>query len=174
MIKRFTVVYFFVLFSCGNPQVSEPVDLLIDKGLKTKVGDIVQDSIVDGNFKICHGEQHILQYYAFDEKPYAQEKLHIENYFKSNFKTEQANEKSGFLRFRFVVNCKGMLGRIRVLGSDFNYKAKEFNENTVAQLQKLLKNYNGFKVLQKNGYDLDYYHYIVFKIENGHITEVLP
>jgi len=141
------------------------------------VGDIVFDTILDKkDFKVCNGEKNMLQYFNTGEGfKYKGEKPELVKKIKKNFKPVVGNEnQNGFIRIRFVINCKGESGRYRILSSDFNYEPKEFDKAIVNQLMALVKELDGWETIAKNNQTLDYYMYLIFKIDNGRISEILP
>ena len=82
--------------------------------------------------------------------------------------------QNGLIRIRFIVNCEGKAGRFRVLQSDYSYKEKEFNKEIVSQLLSITKQINNWEVLYKQENAVDYYMYLIFKITDGQLTEILP
>ena len=139
------------------------------------VGEIFQDSILDNpNFKICQNQDGIVQYYAFPEKTYRGEKSTLIQHFKNGYHPVQTINETGLIRIRFVVNCDGETGRFRLLAMDSEYQKKEFSSNIIRQLLALTKSYKGWKAMQANGNYRDYYQYLIFKIENGQLIDILP
>lgn len=67
-----------------------------------------------------------------------------------------------------------MEGRFRVLQSDYDYQEKEFNEEIVSQLLSITKQINYWEILYKEKNPVDYYMYLIFKITDGQLTEILP
>lgn len=138
------------------------------------VGEIFSDSISDNkSFKLCKAEDRIIQYYAFQEKTYATEKSDILASFFEQY-IPVANDDSGLIRIRFVVNCNGKSGRFRILGMNKNYQKKDFSNDITSQLLRITKNLNGWKPMKANGLPFDYYQYLIFKIENGQLLEIMP
>lgn len=140
------------------------------------VGDIEKDTLNDiSNFKVCNGDEQILQYFNLGEGPvYNGEKSTILNTFKSNFKPLTDNDQNGFIRIRFVVNCEGKADRFRVLQSDYSYQEIEFDKKIVTQLTSIAKGIPNWQILYRDEVPVDYYMYLIFKITNGEIIEILP
>jgi hypothetical protein len=114
------------------------------------VGDIeYNDKIDEIDFKVCNGDDIILQYFNLGKGPvYSGEKSKILNVFKSKYKPLINKDQNGLIRIRFVVNCEGKSGRFRVLQSDFNYQAIEFDKRIVNQLTDITKGIENWEVLQ--------------------------
>jgi hypothetical protein len=140
------------------------------------VGDIeYNDKIDEIDFKVCNGDDIILQYFNLGKGPvYSGEKSKILNVFKSKYKPLINKDQNGLIRIRFVVNCEGKSGRFRVLQSDFNYQAIEFDKRIVNQLTDITKGIENWEVLYLSEFTVDYYMYLIFKISNGQLIEILP
>ena len=72
------------------------------------------------------------------------------------------------------MNCKGETDRFRILEMDENYKEKKFNEKITNQLLQISKNLSGWnpKIIQNR--NVDYYQYLIFKIKDGNLIEIMP
>ena len=143
---------------------------------KRWVGDIIQNDQSDiSDFKVCNGYDKILQYFHLGEGPvYSGEKFKILNTFKSKYRPIVDKNENGLIRIRFIVNCQGKAGRFRILQSDFNYQEKEFDEKIIRQLLEITKAIDNWEVFQINEVPIDYYTYLIFKIKDGQLTEILP
>jgi len=137
------------------------IGCIIEKGSNNKaeylrwVGDIEHDPSKDNRgFAICNGEDKVLQYF--------------------NLMDEPIYKQNGLIRIRFIVNCKGQAGRFRVLQSDLNFKETEFDKKVVSQLSEITEGIERWVILQRDSQPVDYYYYLVFKIIDGRITEILP
>lgn len=138
------------------------------------IGDISFNAKLDDpDFKVCD-ENGAVQYFWFNEKTYQGEKILIEDFFQKNYRSDKAKKESGLLRIRFLVNCEGKAGRFRVKGMDKNYQEKEFDASITRQLLRLTKELDQWKVLSYKDQVKDYYQYLIFKIEEGVIKEILP
>lgn len=141
------------------------------------VGDIKSDSLLDNpKFKTCNGDEHAFQYFNTGEGlRYKGEKTALVSAIESSYKPiNSLKNQSGYIRLRFIINCKGEAGKFRVLSSDFDYQDKEFDEAIVNQLLTIVKDMDGWEIMIRNEKSLDYYLYLIFKLENGHIIEILP
>jgi hypothetical protein len=57
---------------------------------------------------------------------------------------------------------------------DNQYKEKQFDPRITNQLLEITKNLSGWKIKEYHGSEIDYYQYLIFKIEKGEIIEILP
>lgn len=139
------------------------------------VGDSkINLEIDDANFNLCHGESRVKQYFNFSQGlQYEGEKNELFRHFKQKYNPINSTQ-SGWVRIRFIVNCKGETGRFRIISSDENYKEQDFEKEIINQLLEMTKALNGWEILPELDKSEDYYQYIIFKIHQGDIIEILP
>lgn len=139
------------------------------------VGDIEYNKSLDAaNFKLCNGDDKAVQYFNLGKGlQYKGEKRTLINHFYKAYKPVDTNE-SGLVRIRFIVNCKGQTGRFRIISMDKNYREVKIDEKISDQLLTLTKELDGWKILSYKNKPLDYYQYLLFKIEKGKLIEILP
>ena len=171
MRRSFSIIILLcsILWSCKEETGQE-------KEYLRWIGDIEQDDEIDeSEFKICNGDEKILQYFNFGEGPvYSGEKSRIINLFNSKYKPVTGKNENGLIRIRFVVNCEGKAGRYRVLQSDEKYQEKEFDKEIVSQLLNITREIEKWEVLERDEFAIDYYMYLIFKIKDGRIIDILP
>ncbi len=140
------------------------------------VGDIEQDITIDNkDFKLCSGDEKVIQYFnAAKGFRYKGEKTMLFKVFQQNFTSAYQENQNGWIRIRFIVNCKGETGRFRILESDFNYTKFYFKDTIKNQLLDITKKLDGWEPLKMEDQVKDYYQYLIFKIEKGQLTEILP
>lgn len=139
------------------------------------VGDIEHDTTLDkSSFQPCHGDDKVYQYFNMSQGlQFDGEKKAMEDYFLQQYKPV-SSEQSGWIRIRFMVNCEGQTGRFRLLEADENYQERPFDKNISSQLMKLARELKGWKIQKMDGTPIDYYQYVVFKINQGNIEKVMP
>lgn len=139
------------------------------------VGDIAPDPILDDPSFILCDENNTKQYHNLNEEmQYEGEKYTLDHAFTSQFKADPAIKDSGMIRIRFMVNCKGETGRFRLMSSGYDYKEKQFDKSITDQLMTITKSLKGWKILSDKRGPKDYYQYLIFKIADGQIKEILP
>ncbi len=169
MNKILSLFFLIPLISFGqNKTIANPE-------YPNNVGDIEFNSKTDKkDFELCN-KNHIYQYFNNSGGlEYEGEKLEIEKVFKENYKSEKINNETGLIRINFIVNCKGKTDRFRLISMDENYNEKLFLKSITDQLLAITKNLNGWKAKKIKERDIDYYQYLIFKIENGQLKEILP
>jgi len=161
----------FVLIQCSSES-----KLPINKSYLRWVGDTeVDDKTDDPSFKLCSQEDKIKQYFHIGEGPmYKGEKPHLVRFFKDNFETLPGHNQDGLIRVRFVVNCEGKAGRFRLLQSDFEYNEITFDKKITSQLIQITSEVEKWQKVFLGEDGVDYYTYLIFKINDGQITEILP
>jgi len=139
------------------------------------IDDIVPDTMLDdADFKICNTDEQVIQYFNDGKSiQYKGGKPDIDSIFISAYKPV-ANSESGMIRIRFIVNCNGETGRFRILSSDLNYQPFQFSYEITNQLLQITKSMNGWQPKIWRDMKVDYYQYLIFRIENGKLTHVLP
>lgn len=140
------------------------------------IGDIEYNPDTDKkDFTMCFGK-YIFQYFSPNNEleNYKGEKRALDNAFFSAYKNQNISGETGLVRIRFVVNCKGETDRFRIMGMNEDYKPKGFSKTITDQLMQITRNLNGWNPKKVQGHDVDYYQYLIFKIENGNLIEIMP
>jgi len=173
MTKKIILIPIIIFFiSCKSDKRTNN-----EKEYLRHVGDIKHDSLADNtNFKICNGDDYVFQYFNLGDGPvYAGEKPSLIKTFKTKYKPVLGGNQNGLIRIRFIVNCEGHAGRFRDLQSDSNFNETEFDDKIVSQLMEITEGIEAWKILYSDdNKPVDYYYYLIFKITNGQISEILP
>lgn len=158
-----------ILYAC-NPKADKV------KEYPRWIGDIAYDKVKDkADFKIYNGEEKIKQYFNFNKGLlYKGEKTALIDSFKNLYQAPDNNTESGMLRVRFIVNAKGKTDRFRTIGSDFNYQEQSFSAEITDQITDICKRLDQWGAQPNIEKTQDYYQYLIFKIKNGQIIEILP
>lgn len=144
------------------------------------IGNIEFDPNLDKKeFQLCRSDVDVQYYSGKNDTNYQGDKEMIEKAFKEKYNPENAKNESGLIRIRFIVNCKGETDRFRVIGMDENYQKKIFDKSITEQLLRISKNLKGwmpknFTSKTNEVFSYDYYQYLIFKIKNGQLIEILP
>ena len=164
------IIFCGCLATCNNPN---------NKVYSEHVGDIEYDSKIDtSNFELCNVTKYrgnSFQYYSFSKGlQYSGEKIEIVNFFEDNYLMPEMTGESGYVTIRFIVNCHGQTGRFRVQEMNLNLTSRRFDERIVNKLYDLTILLDGWEIQKLEGTPVDYYQYLLFKIENGQLIEILP
>ncbi len=141
-----------------------------------KLGNIDYDSLIDDpTFNVCNGERSVVQYFVFDEKTYEGEMWALEKEVRAQYDLPVMEGQTGLVRIRFIVNCEGQAGRHRAIAMDAAYNAFEFDTKIIQKLLDITKSLKGWKIFKnKQQQPLDYYQYLIYKIKDGQLLEILP
>ena len=139
-----------------------------------KVGAIFYDSVLDNsNYYLCD-EKNIMEYYQVNPK-FKEGHNSVRHYFEEEIKVLKFSEKTvGLLTIRFVINCRGEIGRVRSFAIDSNYKPLTLNQKNVNLISDYIKQMPNWAQEEYDGKIYDSYKMISFKIKNGLITEIMP
>lgn len=162
------LVLLFFFAACQSTDSSQKYD--------RHVGDIAFDQKLDQpGFELCNGDANVKQYFNMGMGlQFEGDKKAIDTKFRNTYKPVQGKNQNGWIRIRFIVNCKGEAGRFRVLEADGNYQPVKFSKEISSQLLEITKNLKGWKAMRYKDEPVDYYQYLLFKLEDGQITEILP
>lgn len=130
-------------------------------------------------FQVCD-TTNIVDYYnyrrgdkVYSRTQYIDGKNGLRKYVLSNYKNNDYKD-SGYLNFRFIVNCKGEAGAYVTHENDLDLNPKTFNKDLSNQLFEITVALKKWKPNYMRGDFQDSYMYISYRIENGEITEILP
>lgn len=138
--------------------------------LTTEVGDIHYDSSVDSkDFSPC-GRYKIYQYFRVGTFYKGGEKM-IKNTIMSSIKMDGLPD-NGLLTVRFIVNCKGESGFYRTKMVDNDLKEVKVPNSISSHLYSLISELDGWVPGKINGESMDSYAQIVFKVQNGKVTDI--
>ena len=166
-----TLLFLSLFFACKTESQS-----LQKKEYPRIIGDISKDSLLDNpNFKVCDSLERGAQYYHKKKSfAYTGEKAAVLEVFANEFKPLGEEDQNGWIRIRFMVNCEGQTGRFRMIESNFDYEEFQFDKIITDQLMSITKSLDGWEILSHQNTGYDYYQYLIFKIEDGQLTEILP
>lgn len=170
MNRAFLIIVSLLITILGSCQI-EPENRYL-----RWVGDIEYNDRVDvDSFSLCNGEDNAYQYFNLaNGSVHIGEKPALSDKFKSAYKPVIGKNEHGLIRIRFIVNCQGKAGRFRVLQSDYSYNERQFDPVITSQLLEITKEIEHWEILYNNGVAADYYMYLIFKITDGQIIEILP
>ncbi|MFD2551717.1 hypothetical protein ACFSQP_07810 [Bizionia sediminis] len=123
-------------------------------------------------FTACNWKA-ISSYYSNEASKYKQDKNHFKMFVKQHYNNNNYTD-SGYVTFRFIINCKGLAGAYQVYKNSLNLRPQPFNEAIVNQLLQITSSYNKWRPSYKNQTAHDAYTHLTYKIENGQITNIMP
>ena len=169
MTKILKLILFIPLISFGQEKSETKSEY------PNYVGDIEFNSEIDTKeFELCNSKHIFFFFFNSGGLEHEGVKLSIEKEFTEEDKSEIIKSETGLIRINFVVNCKGKTDRFRLISMNENYEEKVFDKSITEQLMSISKNLNGWKGKKYREKEIDYYQYLIFKIENGQLKEILP
>lgn len=126
-------------------------------------------------FKPCDSPDQIFDYYNGDpDGSFIGGKKALWEAIRPQLDTSQLSNESGYLTFRFVINCKGATGWFITEQTDLDFNPKEFTPNTVNHLLNITASLSEWRPTHVWGENRDSYAYLTYKMNDGHIIELLP
>jgi hypothetical protein len=167
------LLFSFLLLNCDNVQNESTTNY---KYPPRYIDDIAHDPHSDSSsFELCKSDNLTIQYFNNSlGLEYKGEKNAIYQAYNKNYISENVPKENGLVRIRFIVNCKGETGRFRIISMDEQYRENKIDTSITNQLLRITKNLEGWKPKKLDGELVDYYQYLIFKIQEGTITQILP
>lgn len=125
-------------------------------------------------FKPCYHPSLINDYYNDEKSGFKGSKGRLRSILKEKLNNELLKGESGYLTFRFVVNCDGQAGWFTTEEAGLDFERKSFSDDLRMQLFNILKAEPDWKKLTIRKEASDAYTYITFKIKNDEVIEILP
>jgi hypothetical protein len=141
-----------------------------------RVGYIDPKRILDKEaFSPCGAIDTIRDYYNSDpDGRYIKNKNGLLKDIKTQLDSSLLKNESGFLTFRFVVNCNGEAGWFVSECVDLDYQSKEFDDELRNHLFNILYLLDSWRPVKLREAKQDAYFYITFRMIDGKITDILP
>ena len=139
----------------------------------------LKTALLSDGFEICDST-YIVDYYNYaqgDRVHRVTSYIHGKNGLRKAVLSQYQNRNysdSGYLNFRFIVNCKGEAGAYVIHENDLDLMPKSFDPDLVQQLFEITTSFKQWHPNHLRGADRDSYMYISYRIEHGEITEILP
>ena len=144
---------------------------------KKRIAYIDPSKTIDdnSNFKLCNQEIEITDYYGC-EASLKGGKGRWWRILEKELEPEKLKKESGYLTYRFVLNCKGEVGRFITEEADLDFNKKQFNQETISHLYEIVSKQKNWKTCfsRRINKALDAYLYLTFKLKDGKIIEILP
>lgn len=111
-------------------------------------------------------------YYSSAHNSFRINKGVFRKFILQNFKNQNYTD-SGYLNLRFLINCKGEIGDMEINELDDDFRPTKLNTNLINHLIHLSIQKDNWKV-PSSKVTRDSYMYLIYKLENGEIVEILP
>ena len=126
-------------------------------------------------FKVCYPEN-VMPYYYSRREPggFTEGKDSLRHYYKKNFDNHGITNESGYITFRFIINCRAESGCYEILEMGEDYAEKSFHPALTDELLNLTQDLEGWQALKIGDTQFDCYFHLTFKLKNGELVEILP
>ena len=146
-----------------------------NKPFKHYVGYIDTDkALLNDTYKLCNDIGIIHTYSSAGLEAYKSSKKQFRDTLNTTFNAGSNYSDSGYLNFRFLVNCEGNAGWFEIVQMDLDLKETPLNSKMVDELFKFTSNSSLWNVISYENEPYNYYMYISYRIENGKVTEIIP
>jgi hypothetical protein len=135
-----------------------------------------KNTLYTSNFELCD-EGGLIGYYSSSAPDiFKNSKYRFRDYIQQNYFNKGYTD-NGYLNLRFHVNCHGNVGNVEVNQLNENYEKTQMNTDLVEQLIALTIQENNWQVRyhpDDSTKTFNQYMYLLYKIENGNVTEIIP
>jgi hypothetical protein len=142
-----------------------------------KVAFIDPNNTLDAfsTFAPCNENGQIYDYYNGDpDAHYRPGKRGLWAVFNQQIDPALLGQESGYLTFRFVINCLGEIGWFVTEEADLDFNIKTFPEATVTHLLEIIRQLDDWQPAILQAEAIDVYAYITLKLKDGKVIEILP
>ncbi|MEO9511023.1 MAG: hypothetical protein ABJN84_08185 [Flavobacteriaceae bacterium] len=167
------VILIVALFSYGyyNYWGKFPLD---EEKYPNYIGYINQDAaLLNDKYELCGDKEIYFTYNGAAYRAFQGNKSHFKKYILKTYENKGYSD-SGYLNFRFLVNCEGNPGWFEIIQMDLDLNERDLNKYMVRQLLTLTSKPEHWNTLSFDDNPINYYMYISYRIEDGEIFEILP
>ena len=144
------------------------------KPYKNYIGYIDQSkALLNNKYELCNEGSLYHTYSSASLKAYKGSKKQFRDNLNATFNTNNYTE-SGYVNFRFLVNCEGNAGWFEIIEMDLDLKEKPLDKQMVEELFKFTSKSENWNVISYDNAPQNYYMYTSYRIENGKVTEIIP
>ncbi|MGB1041892.1 MAG: hypothetical protein ACPGU6_00730 [Tenacibaculum sp.] len=145
-----------------------------NKPFKNYVGYIDQSkALLNNTHKLCNEGAIYNTYSSAGLNAYQGSKKKFRDTLSQTFNTNDYTD-SGYVNFRFLVNCEGKAGWFEIIEMDLDLNEKPLNKNMVEALFNFTSKSENWNVISYDNAPQNYYMYVSYRIEDGKVTEIIP
>lgn len=149
--------------------VAAVLSIWIHYQLSYRVGDLTEIEEKDHDFQVCD-EGEIAQYYGMNTS-YEGGKRGIKKEILRELQSLEFREP-GLITYRFIVNCKGEIGRLRYRSTDSDLNKNEIDPRNIQHIENSLLKLKNWNPATNKEYSFDSYYVLNFKIRDNKITDI--
>lgn len=145
-----------------------------NKPYKNYIGYIdIEKAALNDTYLFCNTGQINYTYSGAGLKGYTGSKKRFRDALSSEYNTNNYTD-SGYLNFRFYVNCEGNPGWFETIEMNLDLEESPLDEAMVKALFEFTSKTKHWEAITYNDKPINYYMYISYRIENGKVTEIIP
>lgn len=145
-----------------------------NKPYKKYIGYIDQEkALLNNKYELCYEGGIYHTYSSAALKAYTGSKKQFRETLNSEFNKNNYTD-SGYLNFRFLVNCEGNAGWFEIIEMNLDLEETPLNKAMVDELFEFTSNPKHWDTIVYKEAPQNYYMYISYRIENGKVTEIIP
>lgn len=127
------------------------------------------------DFTTCFEQQFVNDYYNGDpDAAYNGGKQALLTDILGQLNQESLGDESGYLTFRFIINCEGRAGWFTIEQADLDFMQKQFSPVLVEHLFTILQSLDQWHPTVIRAEERDAYCYLTFKLNHGQLIDLLP
>lgn len=155
-----------LMLSCQSKDASRSVDY------PDQFGEIPFDPARDdSNFALCDSTQLV---HSRTSLSYVGGRIRIEEIAKEKFTQHgKSFDYNGYVLARFLVNCKGAVGRLRFEYIDDGFKEQKCPEGLASLIRESVEALDEWTIVTPSNKGKDHSKYLNFKIKNGQIDAII-
>ncbi len=153
-----------LMFGCQPKEVSDDYP--------AQFGEIPFDPSTDNaDFKLCDSTQLV---HSRTSLSYVGGRIKIEEGIKTLFTQHGTTyDYNGYVLARFLVNCKGEVGRTRFESMDDGFMQQECPEGLIALIRASVESLNEWTIVTPSNMGKDHSKYLNIKIINGQVDAII-
>lgn len=142
-----------------------------------RVAYINPDKVMDegSGFEICGKYSQIFDYYNGNpDGHFIGGKGGLWKAILPKLEKEKITGQSGYLTFRFIINCEGKIGNFITEQADLDFQKTKFSAKTVNHFFGIMRTLTKWQPCHIQKVPRDSYAYLTFKLRDGELVELLP
>lgn len=130
-----------------------------------------EPSTDDTSFKLCDSTQLV---HSRTSLSYVGGRIKIEEAIRASFgRHEDVFDYNGYVLVRFLVNCKGEVGRLRFEALDDGFMKQEYPEGLLTLIRESVQGLSEWTVVTPSNMGKDHSKYLNVKIINGQVDAII-
>lgn len=166
LVAGTVIAYFYLKFEDNFDTTGKPY--------KNYIGYINQDkALLNDTYELCDDGAIYHTYSSAGLKAYSGTKKQFKSALAQTYTGTDFTD-SGYLNFRFLVNCEGNAGWFEIIQMNLVLEESPLHPKMVDSLFQFTADSRNWNALEFNKGPGNYYMYVSYRIENGKVVEIIP